>query len=280
MHRVIALDIGGTQSRAALLEGGRIVWRDARRTPAQSGPDAVVALVQELLAPVSAEDARVGVGIAGIVENGSVTAHNLGLLRDWQAYPLQSRLEAALARPVRVANDARAAAWGEYRFGAGRGTSQFAFVTVSTGVGAGLVLDGRLHLVADGLEAELGETLMESGRTLEDTASGTAMHAAAQRLGFADGKALCDAADAGDERAEAALRVGVRALALKLADLRVTLGIERTAIGGGLGLRPGYVERVQQELHRLPALYRHEIIGAALGADAGLHGVAALACDT
>jgi N-acylmannosamine kinase len=106
------------------------------------------------------------------------------------------------------------------------------------------------------------------------------MHQAALRLGFADGRALCDAADAGHAEAERALRHGIRQLALKLADLSVLLGVERTAVGGGLGLRPGYLERLREEMHRLPALYRHEIIGAQLGADAGLHGVCALACDT
>jgi N-acylmannosamine kinase len=281
MARVLALDVGGTQSRVALFEGGRIVWRDARPTPARQGPEAVVALLQELVAPVAAAEARMAVAIAGFVQQGRVTAHNAGLLMDWRAYPLQHRLEAALQRPVQVFNDARAAAWGEYRLGGGRGVREFCFVTVSTGVGAGLVLGGRLHLARNGLDAELGETLTAEGRTtLEDAASGTAMHQAAQRLGFADGRALCDAADAGDAEAERALRHGIRQLALKLADLRVLLGIERTAVGGGLGLRPGYLERLREEMHRLPALYRHEIIRAQLGADAGLHGVCALACDT
>jgi N-acylmannosamine kinase len=178
-----------------------------------------------------------------------------------------------------VLNDARAAAWGEFLHGAGRGCDEFLFVTVSTGVGAGLVLNRRLHLAHNGYDAELGETLCADGRTLEAHASGAALGALARRLGHADARALFDAADAGDADAESHLRASIRQLALKLADLSVMLGVQRSAIGGGVGLRPGYLARLQEEMDRLPALYRHEMMGAELGADAGLHGVAALASE-
>lgn len=276
LSKVIALDIGGTHSRAALFDGREIVWRASVATPGLAGPDAMVGTMVELLRPVSHEDAPAGVAIAGFVRGGCVTAHNTGILRDWNAFPLESELSRKLGRPVRVLNDARAAAWAEYVAGAGRGCKDFLFVTVSTGVGAGLVLNGRLHLARNGLDAELGEMLLADGQTLENHASGTAFGEMAKRLGLADARALFDAADAGDERAEALLRTGIRELTAKLADLSVMLGIERTAIGGGVGLRAGYVERLREELHRLPRLYHHEIMRAELGADAGLHGVAAL----
>lgn len=278
MSTALALDIGGTHSRAALFERGQIVWRASVPTPGQQGPDAMVETMLELIAPQQDAGAPVGVAIAGQVVDGCVTAHNPQLLRGWHAYPLAQALAERLRRPVRVLNDARAAAWGEFLFGAGRGCDEFLFVTVSTGVGAGLVLHRRLHRARNGLEAELGETLLPDGRTtLEAVASGSALGRIAAALGHADARALCDAADAGHVLAEAKLRLGIRALAAKLADLTVMLGIQRTAIGGGLGLRPGYVERLREELHRLPALYQHEMIRAELGADAGLHGVAAWA---
>jgi len=276
VKHVIALDIGGTHSRAALVEARRVVWRADAPTPGQQGPDAMLATLVELLTPLRDVVAPVGAAIAGQVAEGCVTAHNAGILRGWDRYPLAQVLAARLARPVHVFNDARAAAWAEYRFGAGRGCSEFLFVTVSTGVGAGLVLNGRLHLARNGLDAELGEALCADGATLEEQASGSALGRLAQRVGRADARALCDAADAGDAAAETLLRDTIRELARKLADLRVMLGIERSAIGGGLGLRPGYLERLREELHRLPALYHHEMMRAELGADAGLHGVAAL----
>jgi N-acylmannosamine kinase len=267
MNQTLTLDVGGTHSRAALFEDGHIVWRHSVPTPGQQGPDAMVSTLLGLIAPVPTTDARIGVAIAGQVHDGGhVTAHNSALLRGWTAFPLEQALSQKLQRPVRVFNDARAAAWAEYRFGAGRGCSDFLFVTVSTGVGAGLVLKGRLHLARNGFDAELGETLASDGQSLEAHASGTALAQLAAQHGSASGRALCDAADAGDTTAERLLTHGIHELALKLADLTVMLGIERSAVGGGLGLRPGYLERLRQEMHRLPALHRHEIIAAELGA--------------
>ncbi|HUG25686.1 ROK family protein [Piscinibacter sp.] len=275
--QVIALDVGGTHSRAALFDAGRIVWRSSAPTPGRHGPQAMLSTMAELLRPVQDVAAPVGVAIAGRVVDGGVTAHNETLLAGWSGYPLAAELARQTKRPVRVFNDARAAAWGEYRFGAGRGCDEFLFVTVSSGIGAGLVLNRRLHLARNGLDAELGETRLVDGRTLEQHASGTALGELAARHGYADGKALCDAADAGDAWAESQLRDGVRELAGKLADLTVMLGIERTAIGGGVGLRPGYLERLRHAMADLPALYCHELMRAELGADAGLYGAAALA---
>jgi N-acylmannosamine kinase len=176
---------------------------------------------------------------------------------------------------VHIINDARAAAWGEYVNGAGRGCREFCFVTVSTGVGAGLILGGRLHLARNGLDGELGETRAADGRPMEAHASGTALTRVAEELGLKDARALCDAADAGDARAEAALQHAIAVLAAKLGDLSVLLGITRTAIGGGLGLRAGYLARLRQAMNALPPLYRHELVPAALGDDGGLLGVAA-----
>ena len=280
MSKVIALDVGGTHSRAALFDDGRIAWRASMATPGQRGPEAMVAAMAELIAPLRELRAPIGVAIAGQVhEGGRVTAHNEGILRGWQMFPLGPALSARSGRVVRALNDARAAAWGEYLFGAGRGCDEFLFVTVSTGVGAGLVLNGKLHLAHNGLDAELGETLCADGRTLEAHASGSALGELALYHGYASGKALCDAADAGDAVAESKLRDGIRELVRKLVDLSVMLGLQRSAIGGGLGLRPGYLARLREEMDRLPALYRHEMIGAELGADAGLHGAAALASE-
>jgi N-acylmannosamine kinase len=274
---VIALDVGGTHSRAALMRDGEIVWRADAPTPAQAGPEAMADTMAALIRPLAGTPADLGVAIAGQVTDGCVTAHNAGLLRGWTSFPLARALAERTGRAVRVVNDARAAAWAEFLHGAGRGCREFLFVTVSTGVGAGLVLDGRLHLAANGMDAELGETLVADGQPLENSASGTALGQQAARLGYGDARALFNAADAGHPDAELAVRHGIRALAFKLADLSVMLGIQRTAVGGGVGLRPGYVERLREELHRLPRLVHHEIIRAELGADAGLHGAAALA---
>jgi N-acylmannosamine kinase len=276
LARVIVFDVGGTHTRAALFDGEHITWRAGVATPGQQGPDAVIAAMAELIAPLHDVVAPVGVAIACQVQGGCATAHNQSILRGWHVHPLAMSLAARIGRPVQLFNDARAAAWGEYRFGAGQGCSEFLFVTVSTGIGAGLVLSGRLHLARNGFDAELGDTLCGDGRTLEEHASGSALAEIARHDGHASGKALCDAADRGDAAAEARLRAGIHELARKLADLVVMVGVQRSAIGGGMGLRPGYLTRLREEMDRLPALYQHEMTTAKLGADAGLHGAAAL----
>jgi N-acylmannosamine kinase len=178
-----------------------------------------------------------------------------------------------------VVNDARAAAWGEFLSGSGRGIDEFLFLTVSTGVGAGLVLNKRLHLARNGFDAEIGEMPMPDGTTLEYHASGTALGRHAEAHGYAGARGLCDAADAGDAQAENLYLRGIREIARRLADLAVMLGIQRVALGGGVGLRPGYLERLRVEMEHYPAIYRYQIVRAELGHDAGLYGAAALAAS-
>ncbi len=277
MKRIIALDIGGTKSRIALIEDGRIDWRNECETPRAAGPAAMLEQMVELHRPMREFNAPIGVAITGQIVDGCVTAHNNAVLPGWHSYPLRRQLTAALGRPVVVLNDARAAAWGEYVHGAGRGLSEFLFLTVSTGVGAGLVLNGRLHLAKNGFDAEIGEMAMPDGASLEDHASGTALARYAAQLGYGGARALCDAADAGDARAEEVYMHGIREIARKLADLAVMLGIERVAVGGSVGLRQGYLERLQREMESFRPIQRYALARAELGADAGLHGAAALA---
>lgn len=279
MTQVIAFDIGGTNSRIALFEHGKIDWRDEAATPAQQGPQAMVETMLALLRPISANNAPIAVAIAAQVVGAVVNAGNESILRGWHNFPLAAALAEKTQREVTmvsVVNDARAAAWGEYVFGAGRGSEQFLFVTISTGIGAGLVLNGRLHLARNGYEGELGETRTENGAMLEEIASGTALARIALQYGFASGKLLCDAADAGDAQAERLLRHGIQEVAKKLADLVVMLGIEKVAIGGGLGLRPGYLLRLSEEMSKFPCIYQCQLAAATLGHDAGLYGAAAL----
>ncbi|MBB6097870.1 N-acylmannosamine kinase [Deinobacterium chartae] len=274
--KLLALDIGATSTRAALLEGGALVWRAQAPTP--RGPQAVVELAGELLGAAPAAGSALGVAMTGRVRAGRVTAMNTETLPGWQDFDLASALHAHTGLPTAVVNDARAAAWGEYASGAGQGTSEFAFVTVSTGVGAGFVLGGRLHLAANGLDAEVGFALappllrrlyrlpqLGELSDLEREASGTA-------LGGPLARALCDRAEAGEAAAEAIYGRSAALVAARLADFAVMLGIERVALGGSVGLRPGYLERVRAALAALPEMYRLEVVHAELGADAGLVG--------
>lgn len=277
MSQVIAFDIGGTNSRIALFEHGKIVWRNESPTPGKQGPQAILENMLALYSPISAVDAPIGVAFAALIVDNCVHTENENILRGCQHFPLVNALSEKTHRTVTLVNDARAATWGEYIHGAGRDSEQFLFMTVSTAIGAGLVLNGRLHLARNGYEGELGETRTENGPMLEEIASGTALGRIALQNGYPNGKLLCDAADAGDAKAETLYRQTIQEIAKKLADMVVMLGIEKVAVGGGLGLRVGYIERLRGELEKFPKIYHCDLIAAKLGHDAGLYGAAALA---
>lgn len=276
---ILALDIGGTKLAAALVEGAKVIERAQAPTPTEDrGPESVTRAAIALLEPFVSRSSALGVAATGSVAEGRVTALNSDTLQGWHAFDLRSALERALNLETTVLNDADAAAWGEYALGAGRGTQNFAFVTVSTGVGGGLVLNKRLHLTSHGLQAELGYTLAPDGTPVELIASGGAIDRWAQARGWSGAREVVSRAAQGDPEAVTKLDDSARLVAFKLADLRAALGIERAAIGGGLGLSPGYIGRVRRVLHGLGEPWDGlEIVPAALGADAGLVGAAAWA---
>ncbi|MDV6375015.1 ROK family protein [Deinococcus arenicola] len=282
---LLALDIGGTSMRAALIQSGTIVERADCPTPKPSRPDAVMQAALKLAAPFAPDAAAIGVACAGAVAGGRVTATAAHTFPGWNDVPLAQQIGATLGLPCAALNDARAAAWGEYVQGAGRGTDEFMFITVSTGVGAGLVLGGRLHLAGNGLDAELGfvsvparwnagtevPTLGKLG-PLEFETSGTALGLQAQALGLADARALADSAESGVARSDMVYRRSAALIAWKIADTAALLGVTRVALGGSVGLRDGYLDRVRRCLRSFPDRYQPEVVHAELGADAGLIG--------
>ena len=282
---LLALDIGGTSMRAALIRTGQITERLEARTPKPSTPDAVIAAALALAAPLAPQAAAIGVACAGAVASGRVTATATHTFPGWTDVPLAQQLTAGLQLPCAALNDARAAAWGEYAAGAGRGAGEFMFITVSTGVGAGLVLNGQLHLAANGLDAELGFVSVPAAWTpgtpvsgigelgpLEFETSGTALGGQAQRLNLPDARALADAAEAGNTEADAIYSRSAALIAWKIADIAALLGVTRVALGGSVGLRNGYLARVRESLTLFPKRYQPQVIHAELGADAGLIG--------
>ena len=274
---ILALDIGGTKLAAALVDGATILERAEAPTPAEDrGPLSVTNAALLLLEPFVARASGLGVAATGSVAEGRVTALNSDTLQGWHAFDLRAALEQATRLRTVVLNDADAAAWGEYAFGAGRGTQHFAFVTVSTGVGGGIVLNGKLHLTAHGLHAELGYTLAPDGQPIELVASGGALDRWAHARGWSGGaREVVSRAMNGETDANAKLDESAGLIAFKLADLRAILGIERAAVGGGLGLSSGYLDRIKRVLNGLGEPWNVlEVVPAALGANAGLVGAA------
>ena len=157
----IGVDVGGTKVAAGLVdEAGTILRRTRRPTPSASPDDVedvIAACVLELSDGVEVE--AVGIGAAGFVTADRATvllAPNLS----WRDEPLRDGVAERVGLPVVVENDANAAAWGEYRFGAGRGEEHLVLVTVGTGIGGGIVLDGALHRGRHGIGGEIGHMQM------------------------------------------------------------------------------------------------------------------------
>ena len=169
---LLALDFGGTKLTAGLaattnLKSGERRWRAHRQVPsppgsnAQSDLEIMMGLARDMLATAEAPLAAVGVSFGGPVD----AAQGLVLLSHhvpgWEKVPLREWLEERLGVPAAVDNDANVAALGEHRFGAGQGCDSLLYVTVSTGVGGGWILNGRPWRGAEGMAGEIGHTVVD-----------------------------------------------------------------------------------------------------------------------
>jgi glucokinase len=162
MGLTVGVDVGGTKVAAGVVdEQGQVLARVRRATTAQvpgAAEQVITEVVRELEASFPVE--AVGVGAAGLVdETRSIVrfAPNLG----WREQPVRAQLEKATGLPVVVENDANAAAWAEYRFGAARGRDDVVMLTVGTGIGGALVLGGRLFRGRYGLAGEVGHLVLD-----------------------------------------------------------------------------------------------------------------------
>lgn len=288
---------------------GQLVSRTHSPTDARRGPAAVLAALERAIARLAAEldDLRaIGVACAGQIhpETGAVVyAPNL----DWRDVPLAATLRRAFPLPVTVENDVRAAAWGEYRFGAGRGAGSMLAVFVGTGVGSGAVLDGALWRGASNVAGEIGHTQVVPGGLpcpcgqrgcLEQYASGSGFQrrlAEALRRGarsrltaLTGGEAgrltapmVAEAAEDGDDLAREIWADAIRYLAMALANYVTLLNPAALILGGGvLESAPALYDAVAPAVRGLTTLLaRGElwIARASLGDWSGTIGVADLA---
>ena len=314
---VLAVDLGGTQIRAALITPDRAVHgRHAEPTRDEGGVEAVVTRIIEVVAGVRAEAERAGLpppaGI-GIASPGPLDPHR-GIvlsppnLRGWHEVRIVARLSEALGLPTLLERDTNVAVMAEWRYGAARGTRDAVYVTVSTGIGGGIISDGRPLTGRDGLAGEIGHLVVElEGPAcgcggighVEAIASGTGIERAARELldrgdapvlarlarggDAVDAELVSKAAEEGDSDAKALLErawVAVGALCGSLVNL---LDPEVIVIGGGIAQhQPRLFEVARRELARriLPALAgRTRIEPAALGGDVSLIGLLPIVND-
>jgi glucokinase len=306
----VGIDVGGTKCAAfRVAADGTVLDRLQEITPADD-PEALLALVERLVLQMASDDVRaIGIGAAGMVD------HRTGVLRyapnlSWRELPLRGRVARATGLPVTVDNDANAAAWGEFRHGAGRDVSDMLLVTVGTGIGGGIVAGGRLYRGAHGLAAEIGHIIVEPGGPLcgcgnrgcwEQVASGRAIDRLGREAAVSHPEALfvkeaggdpakvtgplvTDAAMRGDPVASSVLTEVGRRLGEGIAGLVNSLDPEKVVVGGGAAVAGEMLLEPAREAFRdaveAPE-YRPEvpIVPAELGNDAGAVGAAALALE-
>ena len=296
---VLAIDIGGTKLAAGVVDAaGHVHSFLVTPTDGETGRDRVVERLLELgrrAAEASelpwSEIRAVGIGCGGPLDarRGLISPP---YLPGWHDVPLVAIAEEAYGLPVVVENDATAAAAGEHRYGAGAGTRNLVYLTVSTGVGGGVVVDGRLYRGSQGNGAELGHVTVDwRGRVcrgcgrrgcLEAYVSGTSIAERAREAGLdlATAADVAAAARSGDAGAQAVWEETVAALACGLTSIVNLFEPELVVIGGGVS-RAGEMllgpvrERVRADA-MTPAGAEVEIVPSALGERVGVVGAAAI----
>lgn len=306
MPRRIGIDLGGTKVLGVVVDGGQVVARAKQKTPTTGGPDGVVdtiaSVVEELGGPGGGS---LGVGAPGVVNAETGVVSRAPNLPGWdKPFALAEALGDALGTVVRVDNDVNVATLAEHQLGAARDIDDVLAVFVGTGVGGGLVLDGRLRRGPLGITGEIGHTTVHAGGRicgcgaaghLEAYAGRAGLEAEARRLASEENRpsALLDLAgekrmtssvfakalDQGDAVAAALIDEAVVALGLALSNAAALLDLSLVVLGGGLAHRLGeaFAGRVEQAVRSsLFAPTPLRVVPAALGDEAGAIGASLL----
>ena len=302
---ILALDYGGTKHTAALLAVGERAWLVHERAYSPPGADGsydratMIKMARGLLARAQGRLAAVGVSFGGPVDAATGMVRLSHHVPGWQDTPLRDQLQAEFGVPASVDNDANVAALGEWKFGVGQGCSSLLYVTVSTGIGGGWVLNGRIYSGADGMAGEIGHVVVQPGGMecvcgkrgcLEAEACGPAiskkMRQRLTTLGrYSDtalpitGESVARAAQQGDVLAQQVMDDAARTLGVGLGGAINLMNPQRVVLGGGViksGKRYWRIVRETARAHALPQM-RVEIVPAALGDDAPLWGAVVLA---
>ncbi|PSW19931.1 N-acetylmannosamine kinase [Photobacterium sanctipauli] len=290
MKTYLAVDIGGTKLAAALISQGLIIEREQISTPSSQSPEALSDALAALLVPLAQKADVVAVASTGIINNGILHALNPANLGGLNAFPLQAVIAEMTGLETVVINDAQAAAWAEFQALEEQSSTSMAFITVSTGVGAGLVNQGNLLVGARGIAGHAGHMLADPtgpqcgcGRIgcVESIASGTAIGREGEAFFGKEttGYDVYQQFLAGNQDAERIVRRSAKAIANLIADLTISLDLDVVTLGGSVGLAEGYLNMVSEYLEAQPAVYRPKVIPAQTGADAGLIGVASWAAN-
>jgi glucokinase len=296
-NRVIGVDLGGTKIAAGVVDReGRIASRAEFETPLESEDAVVSALERAIDEMLNGDVAAIGLGVPSTVDQATgraVSSVNI----PFADVPLRDLIGSRFGIPCGIDNDANAAAIAEWQVGAGRGTRHMVMLTLGTGVGGGLILDGKPYRGAVGAAAELGHLVIEhDGRPCQGTCTGRG-HLEAYATGVAatkdaeeafgagaDTRLLLDRARDGDERALEVLDAIARRLGSALGSFVNIFNPEAIVIGGGWGeaadeflLGPAREVMLREALAPGRDLVR--VVPAQLGPEAGLVGAGFVAFE-
>lgn len=285
MNARVAVDLGGTKILAAAGTAGAVGPLQTVQVPTVVGEgrealfDTLCAAIDQVLTSGGFRAASLGVCVPGIVDPDTGTVMDCSNLPGWEHFPLGERLARHYGVEVRVENDARAACWAEATTGAGAGKKNVVFVTLSTGIGAGMVIDGRLYRGTRGVAGELGEMRDEGGDPVERRGGGRGF---AQRFGFPT-EELKARFDAGEPLALEAYQHLVSITGRLLANVATLLDPDLIVVGGGLSrLGPWYLDalqdRIRQEAYSLAR--QVPLVPARWGGEAGVRGMLALGASS
>jgi glucokinase len=314
MNRFIGIDLGGTNLRAGIVEAdnGQVFATQSVPTLAHEGHDAVIGRMAGLVHSLmeanglrKSDISGIGIGVPGVLnlEQGKIVF--LPNLPDrWLDVPLSATIASQAELPVYLLNDVRSITYGEWKFGAGRGVDTMACFAIGTGIGGGLVINGKLHIGIGGTAGELGhQTIDFNGPVcgcgnrgcLEAFASGPAiaamgLKAVTQGLTTSIGALvnydlnkitpdiIGQAARQGDQVAKDIYDLAGMYLGVAIANVLVSVGPRKVVIGGGVSaagdLLLDPIRRTVKERVTVMPVEQVEIVPAALGANAGIIGVA------
>lgn len=291
-----AVDIGGTKIAVASVDrGGRVLMELSRPTMPEEGFDAALSHIITMLKTCASGSMEkfegIGIGCTGPVDARTGIIGEVPFLPGWRGRNIVSELEKASGVSAVLENDADAHALGEFDWGSGRGASRFIMITVGTGIGCGMIFDGRLYRGAGGFHPEIGHHSIDwkseacscgSRGCWESAASGPALAALALKrypeAGWSTAKAVCEAAEGGDCRAKALTDEEGEALGIGIANLITILIPDVVVLGGGImksfDLFAPVVRATVQKRCRLVPLEHTKILPSGLGGNSGVIGAA------
>lgn len=279
----LAIDIGGTKIALGLVFNGELKQRRQIPTPkAISADQFAKAIINECHDWLTDVD-RIGVSTTGLITPEGITAINPDTLFFPAPFPLHIALNALTNLPVAMLNDAQAAAWFEF-LQLDDQHENMAYITVSTGVGGGLVLNQKLHKGANNFAGHVGHMVVDQNGhqcgcgqkgCVEAMASGTAINKIAKNVISSDitNIELFSIVDS-NAQAKSIIQSSAKAIATLCCNLKTSLDLDIIVLGGGVGLAKGYLARVQDEISHRPTPFQVDIVAANGNHDACLLGAA------